>query len=51
MVRNLTDNAGDLRYADLIPGLGRSLGGENGNPPAFSPRELHGQRNLAGFGP
>ena len=51
MVRNLTDNAGDLRDTDLIPGLGRSLGGENGNPPAFSPRELHGQRNLAGYSP
>ena len=26
------DNAGDLRDVSLIPGLGRSPGGEHGNP-------------------
>ena len=51
MVKNLIASAGDSRDTDFIPGLGRSLGGGNGSPPAFSPRELHGQRNLAGFGP
>ena len=28
--------AGDRRDAGLIPGLGRSLGGGNGNPPQYS---------------
>ena len=27
---------GDLRDTDLIPGLGRSPGGENGNPLQYS---------------
>ena len=31
-VKNLHTNAGDLRDAGSIPGLGRSLGGEHGNP-------------------
>ena len=31
VVKNLLANAGDLRDADLIPGLGRSPGGGNGN--------------------
>ena len=33
MVKNLPVNAGD---ADLIPGLGRSSGGGNGNPLQYS---------------
>ena len=32
MVKNLTANAGDLRDAALIPGMGRSLGGGHGSP-------------------
>ena len=31
MVRNLPANAGDIGDVGLIPGLGRSLGGGNGN--------------------
>ena len=31
MVKNLPSNAGTARDADLIPGLGRSLGGGNDN--------------------
>ena len=31
-VKNLPANAGDTRDAGLIPGLGRTPGGENGNP-------------------
>ena len=31
-VKNLPANAGDLRDAGLIPGLGRSPGGGHGNP-------------------
>ena len=36
MVKNLTANAGDARSMGLIPGLGRSLGGGNGNPLQYS---------------
>ena len=36
MVKNLPANAGDLRDAGLIPGLGRSSGGGHGNPPQYS---------------
>ena len=32
VVKNLPANAGGVRDAGLIPGLGRSLGGEHGNP-------------------
>ena len=32
MVKNLPANAEDVRDSDSIPGLGRSLGGGNGNP-------------------
>ena len=32
MVKNLHANAGDIRDAGLIPGLGRSTGGGHGNP-------------------
>ena len=36
MVKNLPMNAGDQREVGLIPGLGRSPGGENGNPLQYS---------------
>ena len=32
MVKTLTANAGDIKDPGLVPGLGRSLGVENGNP-------------------
>ena len=32
VVKNLPAKAGDARDAGLIPGLGRSPGGGNGNP-------------------
>ena len=32
VVNNLPANAGDIKDMGLIPGSGRSLGGENGNP-------------------
>ena len=32
MVKNLPANAGDARDTNLIPGSGRSPGGEDGNP-------------------
>ena len=36
MARNLPTNAGDAEGAHLIPGLGGSLGGGNGNPLHYS---------------
>ena len=36
MVKNLPANAGDERDLGLIPGLGRSPGGENGTPRQYS---------------
>ena len=46
-------NAGDTEDAGLIPGLGRSSGGGNGNPLLwyFLPGEFHGQKSLAGYCP
>ena len=36
MVKNLPANAGDIRNAGSIPGLGRSPGGAHGNPLQYS---------------
>ena len=36
MIKNTLANSGDVRDSDLIPGLGRSLGGERRNPLWFS---------------
>ena len=36
MVKNLPANAGDVRDAGSIPGLGRSPGGGNDNPFQYS---------------
>ena len=36
MVRNLPANANDIRDADSISGMGRSLGGGYGNPLQYS---------------
>ena len=42
-------NAGDLAS---IPGLGRSPGRGNGNPPQYSCLENpHGQRSMVGYSP
>ena len=35
-IKNSLAGAGDIRYAGLIPGLGRSLGGGHGNPFQYS---------------
>ena len=52
MVKNLTVNAGDKGDAGLIPGLGRSPGGEHGNPLQYSCLENpHRQRSLLGYSP
>jgi len=36
VVKNQPANAGDIRDVGLIPGLGRSSGGEHGNPLQYS---------------
>ena len=36
MVKNPPANAGDIRDASSIPGLGRSFGVRNGNPLQYS---------------
>ena len=42
-------SAGDTRDVGLIPGSGRSLGGEKWKcAPVFLPGKFHGQRSLAG---
>ena len=53
MVKNPSANAGDLREAGSIPGLGRSSGEGHGNPlqGVFLPGESHGQRRLASYSP
>ena len=43
-------SAYDVGDLSSIPGLGRSLEGEHGNPLQYSCLEtLHGQRSLAGY--
>ena len=36
MVKNLPANAGDAKDTDMIPGSGRPLGVDNGNPFQYS---------------
>ena len=50
VVKNLPANAGDTEDVGSIPGLGRSPGGEHGNPLRYSCLENpHGQRCLVGY--
>ena len=52
VVKNLPDNAGDVRGMDLTRGLERSPGGENDNPFQHSCLENPlGQRSLKGYNP
>ena len=52
MVKNLPANARDVRDVGSIPGLGRSPGGEHGNPLQYSCLENpHGWRSLVGYSP
>ena len=41
-----TCNAGGIGYSSLIPGLGRSPGGGNGDFPVFLPGKSKGQSSL-----
>ena len=50
MVKNLPATAGATGDVDLIPGLGKSLGGGNGDPFQYSCLgESHGQRSLTDY--
>ena len=50
VVKNLPANARDIRDAGSIPGSGRALGKENGNPLQYSCLEnFYEQRSLEGF--
>ena len=49
VVKNLPANSGDSRDAGLIPALGRSPGGGNGNPLQYSCLENSTDRSLAGY--
>ena len=52
MVKNLPASAGDLREADMIPGLGRSPGEGHGNLLQYSYlQNPQGQRTLEGYSP
>ena len=48
VVKNLSANTGTKGYVGLIPGLGRSPGGENGNPLQYSCLENHMDRGTWG---
>ena len=49
--KNLTTDAGDIRDAASISGLGRSLEEEMQPSPVFLPGKFHGHRRLAGYSP
>ena len=49
VVKNLLANAGDIRVAGLVPGLGRSPGGRHGNPPQYSCLENPMDRGTKGL--
>ena len=52
MVKNLPAKAGDLKDTGLIFELGRSPGGEHGNPLQYSCLENpQGKRSLEGYRP
>ena len=52
VAKNPPANARDEKDVGLIPGLGRSPGGGNGNPLQYSwPGKSDGQRSLAGYIP
>ena len=52
VVKNLPTNAGELRQASLILGLGRSPGGGQWQPTTlFLPGKSHGLRSLVDYSP
>ena len=52
MVKNLPANVGDRRTSGLIPGLGRSPGGESmATHSSILAWRIHGQQSLEGYSP
>ena len=52
VVKNPPANAGNIRDVGSIPGSGKFLGGEHGNPcQYFYLENHHGQRSLVGYSP
>ena len=52
VVKNMPADAGDIRDAGSIPGLGRFPWRRTWQPtPVFFPGKSHGQRNLTGYSP
>ena len=51
VVKNLPANVGDVRDMGLIPRLGRSPGGEHGNPLQYSCLKNPMDRGAMGYGP
>ena len=51
VVKNLPANAGDTKDSGLIPGLGKSPRGGNGNPVRYSCLENPMERSLVGYSP
>ena len=49
--KNLSDDAGDIRDKDSIPGWGRCTGGGHGDPLQYSSLEYYRPRSLAGYSP
>ena len=49
VVKNLPANAGDIGDTGLTSGLGRSPGGEHGNPLQYSCLKNPTDRSLAGY--
>ena len=49
MVKNPSADAGDVEDGGSIPGLGRILRGEYGNPPQYSCLQNPMDRNLVGY--
>ena len=49
MVKNLPANAGDVKDAGSVPGLGRSPGGGHGNPLQYSSLENSMDREAWGL--
>ena len=49
MVKSLPANAGDARDVGLIPGLGRSPGGGNGNPFQYFTWEISWREETGGL--
>ena len=51
VVKNMPDNAGDVRDTGSTPGSERPPGGGHSIPPSILAGEAYAQRSLAGYSP